>query len=137
MLYAVYVHTGNDQHAHGVTLPDFPGCFSAADTWNELPAKIQEAVELYFEGEDIDIPEPTPLETLVQQPRYEGGVWLMIDIDLSKIRQKAVRLNITLAQPLARRIDAYAKAHGESRSGFLARAAQDAMTESERNSAAR
>ncbi len=31
MLYPVYVHQGDAEHAHGVTLPDFPGCFSAAD----------------------------------------------------------------------------------------------------------
>lgn len=129
MLYAVYVHLGDNEHAHGVTLPDFPGCFSAADAWDELPAKIQESVELYFEGEDMDIPEPTPLEILARRPDYQDGVWMMVDIDLSQIRPKAVRVNITLTQPLARRIDAYAKAHGESRSGFLARAAQETMAE--------
>lgn len=59
----------------------------------------------------------------------------MTDIDLSRVRPKAVRLNITLAQPLARRIDAYARAHGESRSGFLARAAQEAMSDDERREA--
>ncbi len=32
MLYPAYVHIGDDQHAHGVTFPDFPGCCSAADT---------------------------------------------------------------------------------------------------------
>nr|WP_295580638.1 type II toxin-antitoxin system HicB family antitoxin [uncultured Lamprocystis sp.] len=30
MLYPVYVHPGDADHAHGVTIPDFPGCFSAA-----------------------------------------------------------------------------------------------------------
>lgn len=95
MLYAVYVHLGDEKYAHGVTMPDFPGCFSAADSWDELPEKIQEAVELYFEGEDVEIPKPTPLETLAQQPAYEDGVWMMVDIDLSRIRPKAMRLNIT------------------------------------------
>lgn len=92
MLYPVYVHLGDEQTAHGVTIPDLPGCFSAADSWDELPAKIQEAVELYFEGENIDIPEPTPLEKLARQPEYEGGVWMMVDIDWSRVRPKAVRL---------------------------------------------
>lgn len=64
-----------------------------------LPEKIQEAVELYFVGEDTDIPKPTPLETLAQRPDYEGGVWMTVDIDLSRIRPKAMRLNITLTQP--------------------------------------
>ncbi len=34
MLYPAYIHIGDDQHAHGVTIPDFPGCFSAADEWS-------------------------------------------------------------------------------------------------------
>ncbi|ADE13806.1 protein of unknown function UPF0150 [Nitrosococcus halophilus Nc 4] len=127
MLYPVYIHPGDNKHAHGVTFPDFPGCFSAADSWEELPAKIQEAVELYFEGETMEIPPPTPLEELVQRPEFEGGVWMMVDIDFSRVRPKAVRINISLPEALVRRIDEYAKAHQMSRSGFLAKVAEEAM----------
>ena len=45
MLYPVYIHMGDADHAHGVTFPDFPGCFSAVDDWIDLPAAVQEAVE--------------------------------------------------------------------------------------------
>lgn len=51
---------GDDNHAHGVTIPDFPGCFSAADDWDLLPTNIQEAIELCCEGEGMGIPVPTP-----------------------------------------------------------------------------
>ncbi|NEX20226.1 hypothetical protein G3480_07850, partial [Thiorhodococcus mannitoliphagus] len=84
MLYPAYVHLGDEAHAHSVTLPDFPGCFSAADAWDALPGAIQEAVELYFEGEDMEIPAPTPLETLAVAPEYTGGVWLLVDIVTSR-----------------------------------------------------
>jgi metal-responsive CopG/Arc/MetJ family transcriptional regulator len=40
-----------------------------------------------------------------------------------------VRINISLPDLLVRRIDAYAKAHHMSRSGFLAKAAEEAMRE--------
>ena len=50
MLYPVYVHPGDADHAHGVTFPDFPGCFSAADTWSDLPAAVQEAVLADIQG---------------------------------------------------------------------------------------
>ena len=50
MLYPAYIHIGDEQHAYGVTFPDFPGCFSAADEWEDLPRMIQEAAEVYFEG---------------------------------------------------------------------------------------
>ena len=36
MLYPVYVHVGDKKHAHGIEFPDFPGCFSAADDWQEI-----------------------------------------------------------------------------------------------------
>lgn len=127
MLYPAYVHLGDEQHAHGVTLPDFPGCFSAADTWEALPGAIQEAVELYFEGETQEIPAPTPLERLAHDPEYEGGVWLLVDIDLARVRPKAMRLNISLPETLVRRIDAHARARHLSRSAFLAQAASEAM----------
>lgn len=123
MIYPVYVHLGDADHAHGATLPDFPGCFSAADDWQDLPAKVQEAVEVYCEGEAMEIPAPTGLEDLAGLPDYQGGVWLLVDVDLTRVRPKAVRLNISLPQPLVHRIDAYAKAHRLSRSGFLAQAA--------------
>lgn len=87
MYYPVYVHPGDETHAHGVTFPDFPGCFSAADNWDDLPRAVQEAVEVHFEGEDLLIPTPTPLERLAADPEYSGGVWLLADIDLSKLKR--------------------------------------------------
>jgi len=38
MLYPVYVQVGDKKHAHGIEFPDFPGCFSAADDWQEITA---------------------------------------------------------------------------------------------------
>jgi predicted RNase H-like HicB family nuclease len=127
MLYPVYVHVGDAKHAHGVTFPDFPGCFAAADEWEGLPAAIQEAVEAHFHDEPEAVPAPTPLEQLARDPQYEGGVWLLAEVDLSRIDTKPVRLNISLPANLVQRIDAWADAHHMTRSGFLAKAAQEAM----------
>jgi len=123
MLYPVYVHLGDENHAHGVTIPDFPGCFSAADDWDLLPNAIQEAIELYCEGEDMDIPAPTPLEKLIANTDYEGGAWMLVDVDVSRLSTKPVRINISLPENLVQSIDRYAKAHHLTRSGFLAKAA--------------
>jgi len=127
MLYPVYVHFGDENHAHGATIPDFPGCFSAADDLQDLPRMIQEAIELWCEGQDLDLPKPTSLEKLANNPDYQGGVWLLINIDASKLETKSVRLNISLPQGLVSEIDSYAKTHGATRSGFLAKAARQAM----------
>jgi predicted RNase H-like HicB family nuclease len=81
MLYPVYVEIGDEKHAHSVMIPDLPGCFSAADDWQDLPRMIQEAIELWFEGEDLEPPEPTPLATLANDPDFSYGVWLLFDSD--------------------------------------------------------
>jgi predicted RNase H-like HicB family nuclease len=90
MLFPVYVHMGNKKHAHGVVFPDFPGCFSAADHLEDLPVMIQEAVEAHFDGEFESILKPTPLEKLIKKPEYIGGVWMLVNIDLSKLSAKSV-----------------------------------------------
>lgn len=100
MLYPVYVHVGDENHAYGVTIPDFPGCFSAADAWEALPNMIQEAIELYCEGEDMNIPAPTPLEKLIANPDYEGGAWLLVDVDISLLSTQSIRINISMPENL-------------------------------------
>lgn len=134
MLYPLYVHVGDAKHAHGVTFPDFPGCFAAADNWADLPAAVQEAVAAHFDSEEGPIPEPSPLEELTHHPEYEGGVWMLFDIDLSKINAKAVRLNISLPERLVQKIDSAAQERKLSRSAFLALAAEHEMQDGERRS---
>ena len=129
MLYPVYIHLGDAEHAHGVTFPDFPGCFSAVDAWSDLPAAVQEAVEAHFSGEPDAVPPPTALEKLVGNPAYEGGVWMLVELDLSRIDTRPVRLNVSLPSNLVHQIDAWAQAHHMTRSGFLASAATQAMAE--------
>ena len=127
MLYPVYVHKDSES-AYGVTFPDFPGCFSASDDLEELPRLAQEAVEVHFEGEEVEIPSPTALEQLAADTAYEGGIWLLIEIDLAKVNTKSLRLNISLPANLVGEIDRYVAEHHMTRSGFLAKAAQQAMS---------
>ncbi len=122
MLYPVYIHVGDAKHAHGVVFPDFEGCFSAADTWEELPRAIQEAAEAYF-YDGAPVPTPSKLEALAKKKEYQGGVWMLADINVSKLRTKSVRLNISLPENVINTIDDYTKRHRISRSAFLAKAA--------------
>lgn len=128
MFYPAYIHKDEDS-AYGVTFPDFPGCFSAADDIANLPRLAQEAVEVHFEGEDFDIPAPSSPETWRNDDRFQDGYWMLLDIDLSKISTRAVRLNISLPENLVHRIDETAKRRGQSRSAFLAKAAEREMAE--------
>ena len=135
MLYPVYVHPGDALHAHGVTFPDFPGCFAAADELENLPAAIQEAVEAHFHGETSAIPSPSSLASLKNQSQYVDGIWLLADIDLSRIDTTPIRLNVSLPSNLVQRIDAWANANHMTRSGFLAKAARIVMDKQAGNSA--
>lgn len=128
MLYPVHVNKDRDS-AYGAAFPDFPGCFAGADELQELPHAAQEAVEVHFHDEPEAIPEPGTPEVWVSHEDFQGGFWMMVDIDLSKVRTKAVRLNISLPEELVQRIDAAAKSQRLSRSAFLAKAAEREMAD--------
>jgi len=127
MLYPIYVQVGDEKHAHGIEFPDFPGCFSAADDWQEINRTAQEAVECHMAGENLPVPAPTALEKLAADPRYQGGVWMLVEIDTKRIDSTPQRVNISLPGSLLTQIDEYAQSHHLSRSGFLAKAAVEAM----------
>ncbi|AOU98871.1 hypothetical protein BI364_13695 [Acidihalobacter yilgarnensis] len=130
MLFPLYVHK-DAESAYSASFPDFPGCFTAADELNDLPRLAQEAVELYFEGEDILIPPPSDPEDMGQDDRYRDGYWMLVEIDPSHLRPaRSVRLNISLPETLLHSIDATAKARHLSRSAFLAFAAAKELTPS-------
>jgi predicted RNase H-like HicB family nuclease len=84
MLYPVYVRLGDEQHAHGVTIPDFSGCFSAADEWQDLPAMIQEGIELWCEGQKLKMAKTNQFGTIGKNHEYDGGVWMLIDLVIVK-----------------------------------------------------
>jgi predicted RNase H-like HicB family nuclease len=128
MFYPVYVHIGDAGHAHGLQFPDFPGCFSTADDWRDIPRMAQEAIECHMAGEEQPLPQATPLEDLAGREEYAGGVWMLVDIDADRIESgPPQRVNISLPRKLLSEIDRYAKTHGATRSGFLAEAARSAM----------
>lgn len=123
MLYPIYVHPGDDNHAHGITIPDFPGCFSATDSWDDIQKNVQEAMELYCEDETLQLPRPSSIEKLLHKPDYVDGVWLMVEINTSKLSRKVVSINITVQEADLYQIDLAAKKAGLSRSGFMTEAA--------------
>src|SRR5271167_604407 len=128
MLFPAYVHKDADS-AYGLTFPDFPGCFAAADELNGIPGAAQEAVEVYFEGEALPVPRPSAPENWLGDERFREGYWLLVEIDTRKLSSEPVRVNISLPKNLVVQIDHYAEAHRMTRSGFLAKAAEKAMHE--------
>ena len=95
-------------------------------------AGAQEAILLHFEAlldDSRAIPEPSDLATLQREHAYRGWTWAAVDVDLSELSGKAARVNITLPQRIRRVVDLHARRSGLTRSGFLVRAAVDAMRE--------
>ena len=70
--YIVIVH--KDEHsAYGMSFPDAPGCFSAADEIDDVFAMATEALELWGEGmrkEGLPVWEPRGLGALWRDPDW-------------------------------------------------------------------
>ncbi|MDN4146597.1 type II toxin-antitoxin system HicB family antitoxin [Pseudomonas tohonis] len=128
MLFPIAISQGDATHAWGVEVPDVPGCFSAGDDLDDALAMAREAIESHLEvlaelGDPI--PQASPVGFHAKDKAYEGCIWAVVDIDITRYLGKAEKLNITLPGYLIHRIDDYVKNHPEqkSRSGFLAKAA--------------
>lgn len=70
--YIVIVHK-DENSAYGMSFPDAPGCFSAADEIDDIFAMAAEALELWAEGmreDGLPIPEPRDFEDLRADPNW-------------------------------------------------------------------
>lgn len=130
MRFVIAIEPGDESHAFGVVVPDLPGCFSAGDTLDEAFDNAKEAIDLWCETVIQDggmIPVDNSLAHHQADPEFAGWVWSVVDVPVERYMGPAEKINITMPRMLLSRIDDYAKAHGFSRSGFLAQAAQQAM----------
>ena len=123
--YPVVIHKekGSD---YGVSVPDLPGCFSAGVTMQDALQSAREAIAAHIEGMLIDgdsVPGPGSIDAHQRNPGFPGGVWALVPVNIAKLSGKAKRINITLPERALSELDSCAKAIGESRSGFLLRAA--------------
>jgi len=130
LTYTIAIEPGDEQHAFGVVVPDLPGCFSAGDTLEEAFDNAKQAIEGHLEvllDYKESIPLARPMAEHQQNPEFAGWVWAMVEVDNIPAKKTPVRLNVSLPEYLVHRIDEYATAHHLTRSGFLAKAAQEAM----------
>jgi predicted RNase H-like HicB family nuclease len=126
MRYPIAIEPGTARTAHGVVVPDLPGCFSAGDTLDEAIAAAEEAAAAWIDAvldQGGTVPAPTPLDALRADPRFQGWVFALVDIDPALLDDRAERINITLPRRVLARLDAAARAAGETRSGYIAKLA--------------
>ena len=108
--------------AYGVRFPDLCGCFSAADTFDEIISNATEALALYFE--DREVVPARGVEAIRDEVAEElaAGAFLMM-IPYISDRRRVVRVNLSLDKGLLDTMDEAARARGMTRSAFVARAA--------------
>ena len=130
MKFPVVLHKDPDSE-YGITVPDLPGCFSAGRTVEEALDAVVEAIECHVEGllmDGLPVPAIQAVEAHLKNRDYAGGLWALVDVDLSKVSGKAKRVNITLPEHLLTQIDSFAARTGDTRSGFLVHAAMEYVT---------
>ena len=128
MRYAVLFET--TETGYSAHVPDLPGCFSAGDTVEEAFDNAREAIEAHCEilaEEDKELPQLKPLSEWQADRQYKGWTWGIVDVPVERFFGPAEKINITVPGRLLKRIDDYAKRHGQTRSGFLTSAAVEAM----------
>jgi predicted RNase H-like HicB family nuclease len=127
MRYPVAIEPGTDTEAFGVVVPDLPGCFSAGDTMDEAMTNVEEAITAWIEAAldaGQEIPQPSDIEALRKAHKaYKTWVWALVKIDPAILDDTLERVNISLPRRILARLDAHAKAAGETRSGYIARMA--------------
>lgn len=58
---------------------------------------------------------------------YRGWTWGIVDVTVERFFGPAEKIDITVPGRLLKQIDAHARTHGETRSGFLTKAALEAI----------
>ena len=127
MRYPVVIEPGTESTAHGVVVPDLPGCFSAGDTLEEALANAEEAIAAWIDAAldaEQDIPPPSSIDALrTHHKAWRQWIWALVQVDPAAMDDTAERVNISLPRRVLRRLDRMASNHGETRSGFIARMA--------------
>jgi len=128
--FTIAIEAGTKTTAFGVAVPDLPGCFSAGDTVEEAFDNVREAIETFCEvlaGDGKDLPQTRPMSEWQKDREYKGWTWGIVDVPIERYFGPAEKINITVPARVLKQIDDYAKSHGETRSGFLTKAALEAM----------
>ncbi|MGL3607088.1 type II toxin-antitoxin system HicB family antitoxin [Rhizobium sp. G187] len=120
------------ESAFGISFPDLPSVFSAADDEEDLLANAIKALRLW--GKDELLPEPSPYAKIlaradIRQDLSDGA--FLIRVPLIEDDTRTVRANVTLEAGTLAAIDIAAKQRGLTRSAFLASCARKAIERSE------
>lgn len=118
--YAI-MHQDGDS-SYGISFPDLPGCFSAADTIEEVLPNACQALDLWFD--DQDEVEPSRLDqvrVIAADDIAAGGT--LIAVPRISNDHRVARVNLSMERGTLAAIDKAAAERSLTRSAFLAQAA--------------
>src|ERR1700722_11582415 len=122
--YIAIIHKDADSD-FGVSFPDLPGVVTAGVDLDDARRMAEEALALHLRGMEEDgesIPEPSSLKAIMAKAEDRDGVAILINGPRQVF--PVVRVNVTMPEDELARIDAFARTHGYTRSGFLLHAAK-------------
>ncbi|MDK1386351.1 type II toxin-antitoxin system HicB family antitoxin [Sinorhizobium sp. 8-89] len=113
------------ESAFGVTFPDLPTVFSAADEEEKIIPNAIEALRLW--AEDEELPRPSRLDEVLSiaeaRERLAAGAFI-VRVPVIEDDSRVVRVNLTMEAGTLKAIDAAAEKRGLTRSAFLASCAR-------------
>jgi len=131
--YPIAMFKDKDMNNYAAIVPDVDGCFPLGDTIdqtiNEARSLIHEHIECMLdEGMAFNF-DVSNIETLKTDPQYADAIaWAIVSIDEAALSTKQVRFNVSWSEYLLNRVDNYVAQNHDTRSGFLAKAAQNMLT---------
>ena len=123
MRYPVMIEAGDENTAWSIVVPDLPGCFSASDTLDGAIAAAEEAASAWIDtalDAGQEVPRPSSVQAALAKGDFSGWIVAFILIDPALLDDTIERVNITLPRRVLARLDARARAVGETRSGYIA-----------------
>jgi predicted RNase H-like HicB family nuclease len=129
--YYLGVVEKDPESAYGMWFPDMPGCFPAADAFDDLPRVAAEMLRQHVEALESNgrtVPQPRSVAEVMADKEVrksvKGGATTML-VPLLADPGRTVRVNVTVERGLLGQIDEAAAARGLTRSAFLAQAARE------------
>ncbi len=130
--YPALICENGSQTGYDVVFSDFPGCISFGETMQSAAEAAAEALVLHVEGMVADgeaLPPPSApgfVPDWLSDGIGKATTNVLVPVELPG---RSVRANITVDEALLSRIDAAAAQDGNTRSGWLAQAARERLSQ--------
>jgi predicted RNase H-like HicB family nuclease len=132
MQYPLYVHR-HGKTGFRASFPDFPTADASGNSFDELTHNAQATVEAMYDRSEHLIAAPTCSTSELQALQMDdgNGIWVFVDIDLTRVTSKSVAIQFNLLESLLQQVDARAKKHRMTRSAFVTLALVDELKKQE------